>query len=94
MTAGCMASGAHVGISLHGEADDARRGLCQMPQRRMGTESTRSTGEQGMVWRLYDTLNDCWYNDELYDSREACIAAGTYYQRSGKRLKPWVDLFS
>jgi hypothetical protein len=32
-----------------------------------------------MVWRLYDTLNDCWYNDELYDSREACIAAGTYY---------------
>jgi hypothetical protein len=38
--------------------------------------------EQGMVWRLYDTLNGCWYNDELYDSREACIAAGTYYTQA------------
>lgn len=32
-----------------------------------------------MGWRLYDTLNGRWYNDELYDSREACVAAGTYY---------------
>jgi len=35
-----------------------------------------------MAWRLYDTLNGCWYNDELYDSREACVAAGTYYMQA------------
>ena len=35
-----------------------------------------------MAWRLYDTLNGCWYNDELYDSREACIAAGAYYRQA------------
>jgi hypothetical protein len=35
-----------------------------------------------MVWRRYDTLNGCWYNDELYDSRQACIAAGAYYMQA------------
>jgi hypothetical protein len=39
---------------------------------------------QGMAWRLYDTLNGCWYNDELYNSREACAAAGDYYMQEAR----------
>jgi hypothetical protein len=37
-----------------------------------------------MVWRLYDTINGCWYNDELYDSLEACGAAGVYYMQEAR----------
>lgn len=33
---------------------------------------------QGMVWRLYDTINGGWYNDEFYDTREACMATGDH----------------
>jgi hypothetical protein len=40
--------------------------------------------EQRMVWRLYDTINGLWYNDELYDSREACVAAGDYYMQMAR----------
>ncbi|HEY7490391.1 MAG TPA: hypothetical protein VIH59_04705 [Candidatus Tectomicrobia bacterium] len=37
-----------------------------------------------MVWRLYDTINGLWYNDDLYDSREACVAAGDYYMQMAR----------
>ena len=37
-----------------------------------------------MVWRLYDTINGLWYNDELYNSREACVTAGSYYMQEAR----------
>jgi hypothetical protein len=37
-----------------------------------------------MVWRLYDTLNGCWYNDKLYDSREACLAVDAHYMQAAR----------
>jgi hypothetical protein len=37
-----------------------------------------------MVWRLYDTINGRWYSDELYNSREACVAAGGYYMQEAR----------
>jgi hypothetical protein len=37
-----------------------------------------------MVWRLYDTINGCWYNDALYSTREACVAAGGYYMQEAR----------
>ena len=37
-----------------------------------------------MLWRLYDTINGQWYNDALYDSQEACVAAGNYYMQAAR----------
>ncbi len=37
-----------------------------------------------MAWRLYDIINSRWYNDELYDSREACVAAATRFMRQAR----------
>jgi hypothetical protein len=37
-----------------------------------------------MPWRLYDYSNSQWYNDELYDSREACVAAATHYMQAAR----------
>lgn len=37
-----------------------------------------------MAWRLYDLDNSQWYNDEIYDSQEACMAAGAYYMRAAR----------
>jgi hypothetical protein len=32
-----------------------------------------------MPWRLYDTINSRWYNDELFDTQEACGVAANHY---------------
>ena len=45
-----------------------------------------------MKWRLYDTTNSLWYNDELYDSREACGAAGTYYMQEARSKGEVLEL--
>jgi hypothetical protein len=34
-----------------------------------------------MSWRLLDVLNNQWYNDEVYESREDCVSAADYYMR-------------
>ena len=39
-----------------------------------------------MPWRLYDTLNDQWYDDELYMTQEDCIAAGDVYMHEARVL--------
>ena len=37
-----------------------------------------------MSWRLLDVLNSQWYNDEVYDSREDCLAAAEHYMHSAR----------
>lgn len=51
-----------------------------------------------MPWRLYDTLNSRWYDDDLYTTREACIAAGNVYMHEAQALggdlqlaAEWID---
>lgn len=37
-----------------------------------------------MTWRLYDVINGGWYDEELYDTREACVAAAEHYMRGAR----------
>jgi hypothetical protein len=39
-----------------------------------------------MAWRLYDPVNGTWYNDDVYDIREACEAAATHYMQEDHDL--------
>lgn len=32
-----------------------------------------------MPWRLFDTLNYRWYDDNLYATQQACMEAGKAY---------------
>ncbi|GIX49471.1 MAG: hypothetical protein KatS3mg131_3682 [Candidatus Tectimicrobiota bacterium] len=37
-----------------------------------------------MAWRLYDLLNCRWYNDDIYTSRKACVAAAARLMRQAR----------
>jgi hypothetical protein len=39
-----------------------------------------------MPWRLFDTLNDRWYNDDLYATQSACMAAGNIYMHEARMV--------
>jgi hypothetical protein len=45
-----------------------------------------------MPWRLYDVINDQWYNDELYGTHNACLAAGAHYMREAQFAGEELDL--
>jgi hypothetical protein len=45
-----------------------------------------------MPWRLYDVINDQWYNDELYDTHDACLAAGAHYMREARSAGEVLEL--
>jgi hypothetical protein len=49
-------------------------------------------GEEDMAWRLYDVINDQWYNDELYDTHDACLAAGAHYMREAQLTGEVLEL--
>jgi hypothetical protein len=72
------------------KVEDGQGGLMRTPaggdspQYRVETESTIGIRGQDMVWRLYDTINGCWYTDELYSSRDACRAAGGHYTQEAR----------
>jgi hypothetical protein len=50
-----------------------------------------------MAWRLYDTINGDWYDDEIYDTQEACTEAANFYmheaEEMGDNLELLVELF-
>jgi len=37
-----------------------------------------------MPWRLFDTLNDRWYDDDLYATQQACMEAGDVYMHEAR----------
>lgn len=45
-----------------------------------------------MAWRLYDTINGDWYDDELYDTQEACAEAAHFYMREAEEMGDHLDL--
>ncbi len=45
-----------------------------------------------MPWRLYDTLNDQWYDDDLYPTQDACITAGNVYMHEAHILDDDLQL--
>ncbi len=47
-----------------------------------------------MAWRLYDTINSEWYNDELYDTREECTAAADFYMREAEAMEGTLELLA
>jgi hypothetical protein len=49
-------------------------------------------GTEHMMWRLYDIINGQWYNDELYKTREACLASGNVYMQEAKATGETLEL--
>lgn len=47
-----------------------------------------------MAWRLYDTVNGEWYNDELYDTQEDCTAAADFYMREAEAMEGTLELLA
>lgn len=47
-----------------------------------------------MGWRLFDVVNSQWYNDELYDTREACLAACDYYMHTAQSEGEVLELLA
>ena len=47
-----------------------------------------------MTWRLYVIINGRWYNDELYDTREACIAKGDFYMQEAQATGETLELLA
>ncbi len=47
-----------------------------------------------MAWRLYDTVNGEWYNDELYDTQEDCNAAAGFYMREAEAMEGTLELLA
>lgn len=45
-----------------------------------------------MAWRLYDTMNGDWYDDELYDTEEACAAAAHLYMQEAEEMGGNLEL--
>lgn len=47
-----------------------------------------------MPWRLYDVIKSRWYNDVLYDTREACVAAADDYRQKARSAGEVLELFA
>ena len=47
-----------------------------------------------MAWRLYDVRNGQWYNDTLYESREACAQVGRTYMQEAHAMDEVLELLT
>lgn len=45
-----------------------------------------------MAWRLYDTINGDWYDDELYDTQEAGTEAAHFHMHEAEEMGDHLDL--
>ena len=45
-----------------------------------------------MAWRLYDTINGDWYDDELYHTQEACTEAAHFYMQEAEEMGDDLEL--
>jgi hypothetical protein len=45
-----------------------------------------------MAWRLYDTINGDWYDDELYDTQETCTEAANFYMQEAEAMGDDLEL--
>jgi hypothetical protein len=51
-------------------------------------------GEQHMAWRLYDVIEGQWYNDELYETHEACLTAGAHHMQAAHIVGEELELIA
>jgi hypothetical protein len=47
-----------------------------------------------MAWRLYDPSNGQWYDETLYETREACTAAAHYHMEEAHALGEVLELIA
>ena len=47
-----------------------------------------------MPWRLYDLINSQWYNDDLYELRETCVAAANHYMQEARAEGEVLELLA
>lgn len=47
-----------------------------------------------MAWRLYDTINGDWYDDEIYDTQEDCTEAANFYMREAEEMGDSLELLA
>jgi hypothetical protein len=47
-----------------------------------------------MAWRLYDPINGQWYDDTLYETREACTTAAHYYIEEAQAVGEVLELIA
>ena len=45
-----------------------------------------------MAWRLYDTINSDWYDDEIYDTQDACREAANFYMQKAEEMGDSLEL--
>ncbi len=45
-----------------------------------------------MTWRLYDTINSRWYNDERYLTQGACLARGNFLKQEAEAFGETLEL--
>ena len=45
-----------------------------------------------MAWRLSDMINGDWYDDELYDTQEACTDAANFYMQEAQEMGDGLEL--
>ena len=49
-------------------------------------------GTEHMKWRLYDIIDDRWYDDELYKTWEACMARGNVLMQEAETFGETLKL--
>lgn len=47
-----------------------------------------------MAWRLYDTVNNEWYDDEIYDTQERCTEAADFYRHEAEVMGDTLELLA
>lgn len=47
-----------------------------------------------MAWRLYDVVNSEWYNDTLYETREACNTVAHAYMEEAHAMDEVLELLA
>ena len=47
-----------------------------------------------MAWRLYDMTNGDWYDDEIYDTQEACTEAANFYRHEAEMMGEHLELLA
>lgn len=47
-----------------------------------------------MAWRLYDVLNNQWYDDILYETQEACVQVAHAYMQEAHAMDEVLELLA
>ena len=77
-----------VPVEYNGKTASDRPGQQGAPR----LERQKARRRRNMSWRLYDTINGDWYDDEIYDTQEACTEAANFYMQEAEELGDNLEL--